>query len=85
MLVLSIPTMQLQDELPSVHEALIFIAAMSAGAAEQLLIPSADRRNIVNTDGGANCMWTTPCPPNVVVADRDPAPYQPEHGGSLTG
>jgi hypothetical protein len=50
MVVVSIPTMQLQNELIAVHEALIFFATMSAGAAKQLLIPSTDGRNIVNAD-----------------------------------
>jgi hypothetical protein len=48
--VINIPTMQLQNELSAVHEALIFITAMSAGAAQQLLIPSTDCRDIVNAD-----------------------------------
>jgi hypothetical protein len=52
MIVVDIPTMQLQDELFPVHEAFIFIPAMSAGAAKQLLIPSADCLDIMNANEG---------------------------------
>jgi hypothetical protein len=52
MIVVSIPTMQLQNEPITIHEALIFFATMSAGAAKQALIPGTDGRNIVNADEG---------------------------------
>jgi hypothetical protein len=42
----------LQNELSTVHEALIFITTVSAGAAKQLLIPGADCRDVVNADEG---------------------------------
>ena len=50
MIVLHIPTMQLQHELPASREPFIFIASMSAGATEQLLIPGAAGGNIVNAN-----------------------------------
>jgi hypothetical protein len=52
MIVFHIPTMQLQNELPPVHKALVFVTPMSGGAAKQLSIPGADCRNIVNADEG---------------------------------
>jgi hypothetical protein len=50
MLVLYVPAMQLKDKLPIVDEALIFVTAVSAGAAKQLLVPAAARFDIVNAD-----------------------------------
>jgi len=50
--VLHIPTMQLQNELSAGDEPLIFISPMSAGAAEQLPVPTAAGRDIVNADKG---------------------------------
>ena len=53
MVVLHIPSMQLQDEPTASHKPLIFITTMSTGAAEQLPIPGATGRDIVNADEGS--------------------------------
>jgi hypothetical protein len=50
MVVFHIPSMQLQNEMFAGHEALIFVTSMSACAAKQLSIPSADCRDIVNAN-----------------------------------
>ena len=52
MIVLCVPTVKLQDESFSGHQALIFIAPMTTRAAKQLSIPGADCRDIVNADEG---------------------------------
>jgi len=52
MLVLYIPTMQLQNELSVGDEPLVIVAPVPAGAAEQLSVPSAACRDIMNADEG---------------------------------
>jgi hypothetical protein len=52
MLVLYIPSVQLQDEPTARHKPLIFITPMSTGAAKQPPIPGATGRDIVNADEG---------------------------------
>ena len=48
MVVVHIPTMQLQDELTTHNESLIFIASVPASAAKQSLVPSATGLDVVN-------------------------------------
>jgi hypothetical protein len=43
---LNIPAMELQDQPTSIHQALVFIAAVSALAAEEPLVPPAARLHI---------------------------------------
>jgi hypothetical protein len=48
--VLDVPSVQLKNESLTDHEALIFVAPVSARATKQISIPSAHRRDVVNAD-----------------------------------